>query len=76
MTEKFLGFIDKRPKIIAHYFILSAFLFPGFFIIQIILDILKILNSSVQGYFWMFLFWAFWLMFVDGITHTYIIKED
>jgi len=68
--SKFLGFINTKPKILAHYPILTAFMFVGFYLGETFLALSK------QNTIWMFIFWTIVILISDNIIHTYIIKED
>ena len=69
MSEKYLSIFDKRPLIWAHYFILTAVLFLGFYIGE---RFFALPNQSIYG---MFVFWLAVLWIGDSLIHA-VLKVD
>jgi hypothetical protein len=74
MAKKlFLGFIDKRPLIVFHYFLLGIVVFVAHWSSKW----LETLVMSKGGLYWglLYLWYVFFLLLADNIIHK-ILKTD
>jgi hypothetical protein len=70
-----LGFIDKRPLIIFHYFLLGIVVFLAHWTSRLILLEQTVMQKG--GLYWAFLYlwYVLWLLLSDNVIHR-VLKVD